>query len=177
MSMRSICTTLVAAVAVLWSLPAQAAPMTWGCDTAAGRFSAIEIEVPAAGFEVGGTITPNEFRKDATWAPGAWVRIDAADGQNAAEVRYLGGPPKTKEGLVTLSGKVAGAERKGEPKLSGLAQPVAFAIKVTGPGEVFLSAGDQKARLPVAMGDKVKLMVACSTGDFLFTGLEWKSAP
>jgi len=175
--MRSMVMISMAAAVAAWSLPVQAAPMTWGCDTAAGRFSAIELEVPAAGFEVGGTITPNEFRKDASWAPGAWVRIETADGQNAAEVRYLGGPPKTKEGLVTLSGKIAGAERKGDPQLSALSQPVAFAIRVTGPGEVFLMAGEQKAKLPVAMGDRVKLTAACSTGDFVFTNLEWKSAP
>lgn len=175
--MRSRYVIPAAAIVAAWSLPAQAAPMTWGCDTAAGRFSAIELEVPAAGLEVGGTITPNEFRKDATWAPGAWVRIDAADGQNSAEVRYMGGGVKSKDGLVILSGKVAGAERKGDPQLSAITKPVAFAIKVLGPGEVFLMAGDQSAKLTGVMGDKVKLTVACSTGDFVFSNLEWKSAP
>lgn len=174
--MRSLFVISAAILAASIAPAAQAAPMTYGCDTAAGRFSAIEVELPGAGLVVSGTITPNEFRKDAQWAPGAWVRIETGDGQNSAEVRFIS-VAKAKEGALTLGGKVAGAERKGDPQLAAIGKPFAFSIQVLGPSEVLVAAGSQKAKLPAAMGNKVKLTVACSTGDFVFSDLEWKSAP
>lgn len=174
--MRSTIPITVMMMAVTVPIPAAAASITYGCDTAAGRFSAIELEVPSTGFEVSGSITPNEFRKDKTWAASAWVRIDAVDEQNAAEVRFTGVSP-SKDGLITLSGKSEGSERKGDPQLGKIAAPFAFSIKVVSPAEVLLMAGNQKAKLLVTMGDKVKLTIGCSTGDFVFSNLEWKPVP
>ncbi len=150
--------------------------MTYGCDTPAGRFSAIEVELPSAGFAVSGTITPNEFRKDAKWGPTVFVRIDSADNQNAAQVRYSG-DPKAKNGIIVLSGMAAGAERNGDPQLAMIGKPFDFTIQVVSASEVLVMAGGRKAMLPAALGDKAKLTIGCSTGDFVFSNLEWKNAP
>ncbi len=174
--MRSLFAISAAILAASTAPAAQAAPMTYGCDTAAGRFSAIEVEVPSAGFVVSGTITPNEFRKDPRWGPTVYVRVDSADDQNGAQVRYSG-DPKSKDGIITLSGMAAGAERKGDPQLAMIGKPFDFTIQVVSASEVLVMAGGQRTKLPAALGAKAKLTIGCSTGDFVFSNLEWKNTP
>lgn len=174
--MRSLFVISAAIFAASAAPAVQAAPMTYGCDTAAGRFSAIEVNVPSAGFVVSGTITPNEYRKDPKWGPTVYVRIDSADDQNGAQVRFSG-DPKAKDGIIVLSGIAAGAERKGDPQLAMIGQPFDFRIQVVSASEVLVMAGGRKATLPAALGDKAKLTIGCSTGDFVFSNLDWKNAP
>jgi hypothetical protein len=155
----------------------QAAPIRYGCDTAAGRFSPIVVELPSAGFEVSGTITPEAFRKDPKWVPTAVVRVEAIEGGSVADVRFVSEGATARDGLVTFSVKNDGTERKGNQQLLALGQPVPFVIKLLSDSEISVTAGKQAEKWPARFGSKLKLTIACSTGDFIFSDLEWKNTP
>lgn len=156
---------------------ANAGPMEYGCDTASGRFSAIELELPSVGLQVAGKIKAVELRKDPNWLPAANVRISSIDGQQSAAVRMTAENAKAKVTNAYLEGEVDGSARQGSPQSVALGAETPFSLKVATPKEVVLMIGSQTARLPVVLGDKVKLSITCSTGDFIFSELVWSNTP
>lgn len=156
---------------------AQTGPMTYGCDTASGRFSMIEIEMPAAALQVSGKIKPVEFRKDSNWLPMANLRLESIDGQQSAAVRLGTDNAKSKQATAFMEGEIDGATRRGEPLKVDLGAETAFSLKVLSPNNVVITIGGQSARLPVVLGNRVKLKVSCSTGDFIFSEVVWANVP
>ncbi len=161
----------ITAIPLLVSASAgQAAPKTFGCDTAAGRFSAFKETVRAEGLILRGTITPNEFRKDKRWAPSGWVRI--GDDDTHVRIRLLADDGAAKEADILVSTVSDGKTREGTIGSVKIGQSVSFSISVL-ENSVRVAAGGKSTEVALTLPKEVELSLACSTGDFVFEGVEW----
>jgi hypothetical protein len=77
---------LVAAFGSL-ATTAHAAPMSYDCDTAAGRFSELKQVQSGPAYRISGRVAANELAVDKRWVPVANVTIKSADNQSLAMLR------------------------------------------------------------------------------------------
>ena len=148
----------------------QAAPKTFGCDTAAGRFSEFKDAVRAEGLILRGTITPNEFRKDKRWAPSGWVRI----GDDDTNVTH---PPSCRRwrgqgGLYFRKHRNRRKNPRRDDRI-GENRPVGF-VQLSSDGKLGPRNGRREVDRSCAdFAEGCRTIMACSTGDFVFENVEW----
>ncbi len=158
---------------VLATATANAKPMTYGCDTAADRYSALEQQVDLKSFTLSAQIQPNEFRKG-QYAPLAQIYLESADEKNRWSVKLIAPDHKAKAALVLLSRIENGKED--EPFPIGavkLGEKIAISLKITDGKKINFKIGDLDGSPEMDLGETAKLAVICSTGDFVFSDLEW----
>jgi hypothetical protein len=155
------------------SVPAFASPMSYGCDTPADRFSAIEQQVGLQSFAIKGSIQPNEFRKG-KYAPLAQIYLESLDGKNRWAMKIIALGPKDKAALVFLETEQSG--KKSEPFPVGavkLGEKLPFEISVTQGSNLKFKIDGLDGSPEVSLGERANLNIICSTGDFIFSDLEW----
>ncbi|MBA4305962.1 MAG: hypothetical protein C0429_04430 [Sphingopyxis sp.] len=154
---------------------ANATPITYGCDTPADRFSAIEQSVNLQNFSINARIQPNEFRKG-EYSPLAQIYIASVDEKNIWALKVVAPSHKAKSALVFLDMTVDG--KTDEPFLIGnvdLGQQLPVSISVTDGAKISFKIGEMAGTPELALGGTANLKIICSTGDFVFSDLEWTS--
>ena len=159
--------------AVLLTSGGNAKPMTYGCDTAADRFSALEQQVDLRTFTLSTQIQPNEFRKG-EYAPLAQIYLESADEKNRWAVKLIAPGHKAKAALVFLERTENGKEEEPFPIGSvKLGEKLSISLKVTDGKKISFKIGDLDGNPEMNLGETASLAVICSTGDFIFSDLEW----
>jgi hypothetical protein len=159
--------------AALVTASVNAKPMTYGCDTAADRFSALEQQVDLKTFTLSTQIQPNEFRKG-EYAPLAQIYLESADEKNRWAVKLIAPGHKAKAALVYLERTENGKDD--EPFPIGAVQlgdKLTISLKVSDGKKISFKIGDLDGSPEMDLGETGKLAVICSTGDFVFSDLEW----
>ena len=154
---------------------ANASLMTYGCDTPADRFSAIEQTVDLKSFSIKTSIQPNEFRKG-KYSPLAQIYIESMDEKSLWAVQVIAPDHKSKTALVYLNMTEDG--KASEPFLIGkvnIGQQLPIEVSVTDGYKINFKIGELDGNPELKLGDQAKLNIVCSTGDFVFSDLEWIS--
>jgi hypothetical protein len=154
---------------------ANASPITYGCDTPADRFSAIEQSVDLKSFSIKTNIQPNEFRKG-KYLPLAQIFFESMDEKTRWAVQVIAPDHKSKTALVYL--KMTADGKTDEPFLIGnvnIGQRLPMEISVTDGYKINFKIGEMDGNPELKLGNQAKLNIICSTGDFVFSDLEWSS--
>jgi hypothetical protein len=154
---------------------ANSAPITYGCDTPADRFSAIEQNVDLKNFSIKANIQPNEFRKG-KYSPLAQIFFESMDEKSRWAVQVIAPDHKSKAALVYLNMTVDG--KTDEPFLIGnvnIGQRLPIEVSVTDGYKFKFKIGEMDGNPELKLGSQAKLNIICSTGDFVFSDLEWSS--
>jgi hypothetical protein len=155
--------------------PAWASPMTYGCDTPADHFSAIEQTVSLKNFTLTTKIQPNEFRKG-KYSPLAQIYFESSDQKNKWALQVIAPDYKSKAALVFLDMKEDGKDS--EPFLIGsveIGKQLPVNISVSEGSKIKFNIGEQDGTPELKLGDLAKMNIICSTGDFVFSDLEWSA--
>jgi hypothetical protein len=155
------------------SNPAAASPMTYGCDTPADHFSAIEQSVSLENFSIKGAIQPNEFRKG-KYSPLAQIYLQSPDEKYRWAMQVIAPDAKAKGAFVFLemtdNGKASDPFPIGAVKLG---EKLSFDVSVTDGKNIKFKIGELEGTPSLSLGKQVQLNIICSTGDFIFSDLEW----
>lgn len=154
------------------SAPAFSAPITYGCDTPADHFSAIEQKVGLKSFVIKGSIQPKEFRKG-KYQPLAQIFLQSVDSKQRWAMQVMALEAKAKEAYVVLDMTEDGKDL--EPLPIGtvkLGEKLAFDVRVAD-GKLSFRIGDMVGQPELSLGEQADLNIICSTGDFVFSDLEW----
>jgi len=153
-------------------MPAQANPITYGCDTPANSFSAIEQNVQMRSFSIKGKIQPIQFRKG-KYAPLAQIYLQSADGQNRFAMKITS-QYKAKAALVSLDITKDGKRDKPFPiGTVNLSEKLNFQISVTDGSKINFTINGIDGSPELTLGDQAEMAIICSTGEFIFSDLEW----
>jgi hypothetical protein len=166
---------LAATLFLMLPLPATAfaAPITYGCDTPADHFSAIEQQVSLNSFSIKGSIQPNEFRKG-KYSPLAQIYLQSPDEKYRWAMQVIALEAKAKEAFVFLDMTDNGKDS--EPFPIGtvkLGEKLSFDVSVTEGKKIKFKIGDMDGNPELNLGAQATLNIICSTGDFVFSDLEW----
>jgi hypothetical protein len=153
---------------------AQAAPLSYDCDTTPGHYSELKQVQSGPAYRISGRIAANELASDKRWAPGANVTVESADEQNRAGFRLIA--PTRKAPLdVVLSITKAGKTETQTLGQIGLSEELAFVVTVA-EGRVRVEIGTMRGEAPVDIGAGASVAVVCSTGNFHFNDLRFSDA-
>ncbi len=164
---------LFALIATTVPGPLLAAPLTYGCDTPSDRFSAIEQDVQTENFFVRGRIKPLEFRESERYAPLAQVYLRSMDGQNMFVIKLIS-RHDLDYALARL--EITQDGTKLEPVNLGavnLSDELTFEIFISGESEINFRIDDVEGSPTLDLGDSAELNIICSTGEFVFSDLDW----
>ena len=164
---------VVAALATLASA-ADAAPLSYDCDTTPGHYSELKQVQSGPAYRISGRIAANELATDKRWAPGANVMIESADGQTRAGLRLLA-PTRRAPLDVVLSITKAGKTDVQTLGHVGLSEELAFVVTVA-EGRARVEIGTMRGEAPVDIGAGASVAVVCSTGNFHFNDLRFSDA-
>lgn len=162
-------------VPCLLTTAANATSITYGCDTPADRFSAIEQSVSLKSFSIKTNIQPVEFRKG-KYSPLAQIYFESMDEKSRWAVKVIPPGHKSKTALVYLTTTVDG--KTDEPFVVGsvnIGQRLPIEISVTDGYKINFKIGGIDGSPELNLGEQAKLNIICSTGDFVFSDLEWVS--
>ena len=162
----------VALLAASIALPVQATPITYGCDTPADSFSAIEQKVQTRSFIIKGNIEPIQFRKG-KYAPLAQIYLESSDGQNRFAMKVIS-QHKAKAALVSLD--ITRDGKRDEPfpiSMVNLSEKLNFQISVTDGSKINFTIDGLDGSPELSLGDQANMSIICSTGEFIFSDLVW----
>jgi hypothetical protein len=152
---------------------AHAKPMTYGCDTPADHFSAIEQKVSLADFSIQTKIQPNEFRKG-EFSPLAQIYFQSTDEKNRWAVKVIALGHKEKSALVMLDVTRDGKDKEWFPVGAvKLGEQLPISISITGGSKIKFNIGGLEGNPELNLGADATLNIICSTGDFVFSDLDW----
>jgi hypothetical protein len=164
---RILLLAMAAAAAVTG--PANAAPMSYDCDTAPGRYSELKQTEPGPAYRVSGRIAANELAMDKRWVPVGNIVIESADGKNGARLRLFA-PTRRAPLDVVLSTNIGDKVETQTLGQVGLSQELAFSMTVAD-GRVKVEIGTMRGEAAIEMGAGASVGVTCSTGNFHFDDL------
>jgi hypothetical protein len=153
---------------------AQAAPLSYDCDTGAGRFSELKQVQPGPAYRISGRIAANELARHERWAPGSNITIESADEQNRVSLRILAPMQKAPLDVVLEITKAGKTETQALGRV-GLSQELAFVLAFAD-GRVRAEIGTMRGEAPLAIGAGASVSVVCSTGNFHFNDLRFEDA-
>jgi hypothetical protein len=152
---------------------ASAAPMNYGCDTPADHFSAIDQKVSLKNFTFKAKIQPNEFRKG-KYSPLAQVYFESEDGNTRWALKIIALGPREKAALamlyVTKDGKTDEPFPVGSVELG---KQLPFSIVIIDGTKISFDIDGLKGNPELSLGQQATLNIICSTGDFIFSEMEW----
>jgi hypothetical protein len=165
------------ATSFLLMLPLSAAafadPITYGCDTPADHFSAIEQKVSLSSFSIKGSIQPNEFRKG-KYSPLAQIYLQSPDEKYKWAMQVIALEAKAKEAFVFLDMTDNGKDSEPFPiGMVKLGEKLSFDVSITDGTKIKFKIGDMDGNPELNLGTQATLNIICSTGDFVFSDLEW----
>ncbi len=164
---------LIAAVSLVTS--ANASPMTYGCDTPADRFSGIEETVDLKNFSLTAKIQPNEFRKG-KYAPLAQIYFESLDEKYRWALKVIAADHKAKTAIAFLEMTVDGKTDEPFPVgIVDLGKQLSVSLTVTEGSKINFKINEMDGHPELKLGEKAKLNIICSSGDFIFSELEWGS--
>jgi hypothetical protein len=166
---------LTASLLLIPALPsaAVAAPMTYGCDTPADHFSAIEQQVSLTSFSIKGSVQPNEFRKG-KFSPLAQIYLQSPDKKYRWALQVIALEAKAKDAFVFLDMTDNGKDS--EPFPIGtvkIGEKLPFDVSITDGTKIKFRIGNMEGNPDLNLGSQATLNIVCSTGDFVFSDLEW----
>lgn len=172
--MRFWASGLLTGCSLLCAGAAAAAPISYDCDTAAGSFSVIEQVQAGPTYHLRGTITPRTWRSDRRWAPSVRIGFGTADDSRRAWITLTRQPdrPGADAGMEVADGGEPGTIALGNV---GLNQPIAFDLALSASGDGAVTLGTEHRSFHFNPGPNAKMSVTCSTGEFLFSDLDWAS--
>jgi hypothetical protein len=172
--MRLTMGTMSVAAALRRAGPAAGAPVDYNCDTAIGSYSQLVQTQAGPGYHVQGTITPLTWRDDPErrWAPVGGVRLFNGDGTRSIAVR-IGRQPATAGGRIEVILRTGG-----EPQTTllgdvGLNEALPFELQLLPSGDAVVVVRGQRHVFHLDLGRNAKVEATCSTGEFLFGGLDF----
>lgn len=156
----------------LATVAANAAPMTYECDTPADRISEIKVPVNIVTFRMSGIITADAFRVGKYWPVGNISLVDLEG--NAVRLRLVAAKDRTTSDIFLETTK----EKKPLKRKLGqlpIGQPLNFSINASDPGKVKITVNelDLDATVNSELSSEAFLSISCSTGEFNFSNLEW----
>lgn len=158
---------------LLLTTAANATPITYSCDTPADRFSVIIQNVNLKNFSLKSSIQPNVFRKG-KYLPLAQIYFESLDEKNRWALRMIAPEYKSKTALIYLEMTIDG--KTDEPFLIGsvnIGKQLPVKITVNDGSKINFKIGEMEGHPELKLGDQAKLNIICSTGDFVFSDLEW----
>jgi hypothetical protein len=160
---------LAGAVVAAWASPAPAAPLSYDCDSGAGRFSELKQTQPGPDYHISGRISANELGIHERWAPVGNIEIESADQKNRAMLQILAPARKAPLDVVlrTWNGEKVATQTLGQV---GLNEDVTFSMAV-GDGRVKVEFGTMRGEARVEMAAGANVGVGCSTGNYHFEDL------
>jgi hypothetical protein len=159
--------------ALLVEQPAAAAPMDYNCDTPVGSYSQLVQTQAGPAYHVRATITPLTWRDDPErqWAPVGGVRLESADGTRWIAVR-IGRQPAAERGSIEIRVKTGGEPRTTVLGDVGLNEALPVELQALPSGDVVVVIRGQRQVIHLDLGRNAKVEATCSTGEFLFGGLD-----
>ena len=172
----------VALAAILLPTTADAAGITYDCDTAANHFSELVLPAPSGSFTVSGMVQLNALAEASKYAPLARVQIASAFAPGQSPASYAGiavlalpadarKTPSGSPAIQMVAFSVTGKDDEIVP-LSALARPggvQAFTLSFDG-RNVSADIAAERRNFPISAPSSVVRFV-CSTGEFLFTNV------
>jgi hypothetical protein len=151
---------------------AGAATAKFDCDTAAKRFSQVDLPISVSHFRISGLVSSTLLRKNDEWAPK--VSIYLSDGGE-----QLGGFSIFKQPAQpwTVVLRYDGKESNPVATVAELS-PIPFTLDVNASsGAVDLTFGANQYHRSGAAFAAQQLTLSCSSGNFLFDQLSWEALP
>jgi len=157
--------------ATLLAQTAVAAPVDYDCDTPAGSFSEISQVQVGPAVHVRGTITALQWREDRRWSPLGQVRVENGDRTRSIAVRVVRIPRQARAtfDVTVQTGGEPQTTRLGEVALN---EAVPFELQLLPSGDAIAVVGGERRVFRLDLGRNVKIKTICSTGEFLFGGLD-----
>ena len=161
------------AAAMLLAQAATAAPVDYDCDTPIGDFSQLIQTQAGPAYHVQGTIKPLQWRDDPDqrWAPLGQVRLMNADGSRSIAVRVARNPGAAR-GVVSVMLWNGGPPQSTAMGDVGLNEALPFELRALPSGDVVIIVRGQQQVFHLDLGRSGKVEATCSTGEFLFGGLD-----
>ncbi len=151
----------------------QASPMTYGCDTPADHFAGFDQNIDTKNFRISGVFQPSEFRKG-DYSPSAWISLSSLDEKNRWVFRIMASDAKSESAIVFLEMTENGKENDPFPVGAvKLHEKLPFTITVTDGSKIAFEANELNGHPELNLGQQAKLSIMCSTGEFIFSDLEW----
>jgi hypothetical protein len=148
---------------------AAARPLSWDCDTQDGHFSQLEMVQEGPSYRISGRITPVELRTHRRYAPMAAIRIQS-DGDDWVGIRIGRFDGRRLEARLARSVGGRMEESAFASLESGAAFP--FELSLSADGAAAASLGTARAGTEILLGFGGRVQLTCSTGEFLFEGIE-----
>ncbi len=168
--MRSALTILAAAAAAgLLASPLAAVPIDYDCDTPGGSYSKLDLVQPGPDYRVTGRISAVKWRTHGRWYPTAVVALISASEREAVSVRI---ERPGESGVLLVESLIGGKSNKVAVGSLRLKEEVAFELSVHG-GKAMVQVGGKSFPLEAEISPGAKLLISCSTGQFLFKALDW----
>ena len=177
------CLMFVAALGLSAEAQAQSALTYYDCDTSAGHFSSVLLDLGEGQTSISGVVRLVRAFRNRQWSPIAGVAI--RDGRNEARLslsatRVVPEALRTKDdaviaGVIFNSLMSAGpldASKAGTPISEiELGSSVAFTLTFNG-NKVDYQIGGQSGSINIELVGKLEVMLSCSTGQFKFEQLK-----
>lgn len=154
-----------------------AEPFVFDCDARGGHFTKLQTVAAGTDHILQGNVAARQLYKEGEWLPTALISLTSADRKQQVAIRILADIPdkdEQREGAIFFATRhvIDGKGEDGETFASiPVGTSVPFSVSATGNDGV-IKIGDMEKRFAFAPGDKPVAMVACSTGEFVFTELE-----
>jgi hypothetical protein len=157
------------------TLPASAAPMRYDCDTPAGAMSEISQVQSGPKYALRVEVAAKRMRMNREWRPGASFRIRSADEHHEIGVQISAASHRSESLTVSLSA-INGEDRRSYPVATVKVGETLRASLDVADGHARADIGGQKVDIPLDLGTGAKLVVTCSTGQFMFEKLDMAAA-
>jgi hypothetical protein len=161
------------AAALLLAQPAAAAPVDYNCDTPIGSYSQLVQTQAGPAYHVRVAITPLTWRDDPErrWAPVGGVRLESADSTRWIAVR-IGRQPAAERGRIEVRLQTGGAPRTTLLGEVGLNEALPIELQALPSGDAVVVVRGERHVFRLDVGRNAKVEATCSTGEFLFSGLD-----
>lgn len=169
--MRAMNGMLAAGLWLAAGSAAAAAPVNYDCDTGDGNFSELSQVQAGPAYHLRGTITPLRWGAHDRYAPSAQARLENGDRSRSIAVRLVRAPgePRATFSIEVGSG---GSPQTAVLGLVGLNEALPFDVSLAASGDAVVLVGTERRTFHLDLGPNAKVSVVCSTGDFLFGGLD-----
>ena len=151
------------------------APLSYDCETPAGRLSELDQVQPGPAYRISGTIRADELRSDARWESAGNIFVESADQQDRVMLQLIS--PDRGQRLQIVLRTHHGEKQEARP-LGAIAvgEEAPFLVTVEG-GKARAEIGTIKAEAAVGPGEGARVGVGCAGGAFRFAELRFGPPP
>jgi hypothetical protein len=155
--------------------PAPAPPLSYDCDTPAGRLSELEQVQSGPAYRISGTIRADDLLPNDRWESAGNVFVESADEQDRVMLQLIAPEPGSPLRIVLRSHD---GEKQKARTLGAIAvgEEARFTLAVEG-GTARAELGAMKAEAVVDLGEGARVGVGCAGGSFRFGELRFGVQP